>query len=238
LGLSHQNNPTRGDIEMHQSNDHDHSHEHGHEHGHKHNSDGCEVNKIPMSHDHNHHNMFNELMGAQNTRELVSIYAMEIAIAVHSIIIGANIGLLSSEDTEVTLISLIVAISFHQFMEGFALGTNLVAVLGPQYTLFDRTWNKDKFRLLCFVSIFALTVPLGIVIGIFTSSVSDNEASTFARGVASCLACGSLLYISLVEMVGVYFESSDLSKRPQLKLSMLLSLCIGVLFMAILAIWA
>ena len=84
--------------------------------------------------------------------------------------------------------------------------------------------------------IFALTVPIGIVIGICTSS--DSWGGTLAKGIANSLAAGSLLYISIGEMIATYFCEKDLVFQPYVKLGMLFSLFIGVVFTSVLAIWA
>ena len=54
----------------------------------------------------------------------------------------------------------------------------------------------------------------------------------------NALAAGSLLYISLVEMIAEYFTAPDLIERPKLQIMMLISFSFGVVALAVLAIWA
>ena len=62
---------------------------------------------------------------------------------------------------------------------------------------------------------------------------------TYANaGVADSLSAGSLIYLSLVEMVGPYFAAPEVADRSDLKLAMLAAFTAGAALMAILAIWA
>lgn len=236
------------------------AHDHSHDHDHAHHSDCCaktgdvELGAVGSSTGdvacdvsehksciHNHHHgqeeMFTNLMHSSSTRDVVSVYVMELSVAIHSIIIGVEIGLLAGTEDTVTLVSLTIAICFHQFMEGFGLGTTLCNVLGGYNAASGLLGN---FKLFLFVLIFAVTVPLGIVIGIVTASSesAESDSSVLAKGIASSLAAGSLLYISLAEMMAVYFNAPELSHQPGLKIAMLLSACAGTAILAILAIWA
>ena len=182
----------------------------------------------PTSHHQHENDLFNNIIKFNNLRSLITLYSMEISISVHSVIIGVGIGLLSGEENLSTLIPLIVAISFHQFVEGLGLGTNIINSLKFLSTI----------KVISFVIIFALTCPIGIIIGIMTASQPDSDTKTYAKGVTNALAAGSLLYISLAEMVADYFSAPDLIKRPMLKLMMLASFSLGVAALAIIAIWA
>lgn len=171
--------------------------------------------------------LLNTLVASQGIKDIITLYAMELSISVHSIIIGVDIGLLSG-DNLATLISLIIAISFHQFVEGLGLGTNF---------LNSKTMLGNK-KIIIFIIIFSTTTSIGIIIGILTSSLKQNNTQVAAKGIANSLACGSLLYISLTEMLANYFSSIDLINRPKLKLLMIIHFTIGISFMAILANWA
>jgi len=181
-----------------------------------------------ISHHEHENDLIKNLIKFNNLRAIITLYSMEISISVHSIIIGVGIGLLSGQENLGTLIPLIVAISFHQFVEGLGLGTNIIT----SQTLLS------NMKIISFVIIFALTCPIGIVIGILTASQPESDVKTYAKGITNALAAGSLLYISLAEMVSNYFSSPDLIKRPLLKLMMLGSFSLGVAALAIIAIWA
>jgi zinc transporter ZupT len=170
------------------------------------------------------------LIEAQGLRELVALYAMELSVSVHSIIIGVDIGLLAGAGSLTTLVALICAIAFHQTIEGLGLGTVLLSVRGQA--------NASLTKLAVFVALFTCSTPAGILIGICTSSSGQSTAGSVAKGTANALAAGSLLYISLTEMLAAYFSSSDLARRPALKLAMIASFAAGVTFMAVIAVWA
>lgn len=174
--------------------------------------------------------MVASLVQAEGLRELVALYAMELSVSVHSIIIGADIGLLAGSDSLATLVALICAISFHQCVEGLGLGAVLRSVREHDHA--------SRAKLVVFVTLFTCSAPVGIVIGICTSSQGESDAGTAAKGAANALAAGSLLYISLTEMVASYFASPDLVHRPVLKLMMVAAFFLGVASMAVIAIWA
>ena len=168
------------------------------------------------------------LMDAKTLRDMISLYAMELSISVHSIIIGVDIGLLAGDSHMATLVSLICAITFHQFVEGSGLGTIL------------RTMRHvtSSTKVFVFVLLFSLTTPLGIFIGLMTASQPQTPVQVAVKGIANALACGSLLYISLTEMVGTYFTAPELNDQPKLKLQMIALFALGIASMAIIAIWA
>jgi solute carrier family 39 (zinc transporter), member 1/2/3 len=168
------------------------------------------------------------LMDATDLRELVSLYAMELSISVHSLIIGVDIGLISSNSQLPTLVSLICAIAFHQCMEGMGLGTVLCGLRK----------GASNAKVLGFVGLFSSTTPIGIIIGICTSTMDQSMAQTTAKGVANALAAGSLLFICLTEMVAAQYSETDLIHRPYVKLFMLGSFAFGVVMLAVIAIWA
>lgn len=170
------------------------------------------------------------LMQAESLRELVALYAMELSVSVHSIIIGVDIGLLSGGDSLTSLVALICAIAFHQGVEGMGLGTVLLSVVGHEKASYSKVAT--------FVALFTCSTPIGIIIGICTSSSGESSAGVIAKGAANSLAAGSLLYISLTEMVASYFNAGDLAHQPRLKLTMILCFSLGIIFMAVIAVWA
>jgi len=188
----------------------DHEHDHGHSHAHT----------LSLVDD-------GDAIDAK--RLMIKAFIMEIAIATHSIIIGVAFGALGDGSLD-TIRALFAALSFHQFFEGIALGTAIAPVknvLG---------WCKVR-TLVC---VFALTTPIGIVIGML-SVPSDEEPSNnqaFAQGVLNAIAAGNLIYIALVEMVAESMSAPFLAKNSTLKALMFAALVLGDLCMAILAIWA
>jgi len=168
------------------------------------------------------------LIASNELRDIILLYSLEVSISVHSVIIGLDIGLLTGRENMTALVTLICAISFHQLMEGIGLGTNM---LSSKYSM-------GSMKVLAFITVFALTCSVGIIIGICTASSTESSGQLFAKGIANSLAAGSLLYISLAEMVPNYFTAADLTNRPRMKLLMIASFSFGVIVMAVLAYWA
>lgn len=237
--------------------DHDHDHDHGHQHDHGHSgpcSSSCahEPESPPSrfrsdSHSHEHHShpgsaklivgedthdhellALDDLAKADTMQDLVLAYALEMSTAIHSIIIGVNLGLLG--DGEYNTISiLLVALCFHQFVEGLGLG-NVI-----ENNKLSLGWNK----IIVFIVVFSLTVSLGVLIGILTSASQSTESEEGAKGAATAVASGSLLYTSLVEMVGKYFgHSHHLEGHPYQRMAMLSSFVFGFSIMALIGVWA
>lgn len=237
---------------------HDHDHGHGHEHDHNNHAGPCSPNceheqELPASrfrtdsHSHEHHQhgsgkklitnedthdhdllALDDLANADTMQDLVLAYALEMSTAVHSIIIGVNLGLLG--DGEYNTISvLLIALSFHQFVEGLGLG-NVI-----ENNKLSLGWNK----IIVFIIVFSLTVSLGVLIGILTSASQSTDSEEGAKGAATAIASGSLLYTSLVEMVGKYFgHSHSLGDQRLQRIAMLSSFVLGFTCMAVIGIWA
>jgi zinc transporter 1/2/3 len=129
---------------------------------------------------------------------------------------------LGAEDvTEIR--ALCVGFAFHQFFEGIGLGAASI---------------ESKMSLLpTFISslLFCLTVPIGIVIGMFSK---ETELGVLVQGVADAIASGMLIYTSLVCMISEDFQTISIKERPYAALSMYFSLMVGTLSMAVVAIWA
>eukprot|EP00601_Ochromonadales_sp_CCMP2298_P008250 CAMPEP_0173199244 /NCGR_PEP_ID=MMETSP1141-20130122/17131_1 /TAXON_ID=483371 /ORGANISM="non described non described, Strain CCMP2298" /LENGTH=370 /DNA_ID=CAMNT_0014124119 /DNA_START=152 /DNA_END=1264 /DNA_ORIENTATION=+ len=193
--------------------------------------DQCQHHCISDQHQHGDAQMIGSLLDAEGLRETVSLYAMELTVSVHSLIIGLDIGFLSGAAQIPTLFSLVCAISFHQFVEGLGLGTILRGVS-------ENASSAAASKVLVFACIFCVTCPCGILLGILTSTMQPSPLQLFVKGAANALAAGSLLYISLAEMVAHYFSAVDVFERPVLKLQMVLIFSMGILAMAVLAIWA
>ena len=147
---------------------------------------------------------------------------MEMSIAVHSVIIGFDLGTLGKANNT-SIQALMIAFVFHQFFEGISLGSTI-----SQTKLSNKTCS-------IFGLFFALTLPVGVIIGWNTTSTPQGDV---VKSVATCLATGTLMYTALIEMLAEDFSEPELMKRPFLKLQMYFALCLGVFFLALLANWA
>jgi zinc transporter 1/2/3 len=118
----------------------------------------------------------------------------------------------------------LVAIGLHQFFEGVSLGSALLE-------------GKISMRYVySFGTLFALTAPIGVVLGMYAST--DDETGELVTGFADAFAAGVLMYSSIVDMVAEDYMDSNFKSRHFGKMSMYFFLSFGISVMAILAIWA
>jgi zinc transporter 1/2/3 len=149
-------------------------------------------------------------------------YIIEASIAVHSILIGIALGV-GTEEPEIT--SLLIALCFHQFFEGIALGG---AVAKAQ---------QSRGFLVTLIGLFSVSCSLGVAIGIGITEYFDesNPEVGWITGIFGSLAAGTLLYIGLCDLMADSFHDAIPGLRK--------FWCVGcVLFglgiMALIAVWA
>lgn len=212
----------------------DHDHGHGHDAGHEH-GDECNGNE-EEDHHHSRHGRFSvashnhgldvleDISKAHSLKDFVALYALELSVSVHSIILGVDYGL---ETKSSTLLALTVALTFHQTIEGIAMGA---AVVNMKDAMSDR-------KIMTFMIFFASTISIGVIIGIISSYRGESGAADTLQGIFSSLAAGSLLYVSLSEQVSTYFGRADLEDQLGTKLMMIAAFGLGFAAMAGLAVW-
>jgi zinc transporter 1/2/3 len=153
---------------------------------------------------------------------------MEVGCIFHSVIIGIGVGVIVDDRSKV--LALLLALTFHQLLEGVSLGS-VVGMAG-----------FSRIKSLFMVGLYSLTTPFGIAIGIAMAASYNNPESTTVRhamqGTLSGVSGGMLLYVALVQVIGEEFTRQDLNTRPRLKLGMLASAALGAGLMCILALWA
>jgi solute carrier family 39 (zinc transporter), member 1/2/3 len=181
--------------------------------------------------DHSH--AFNMITGTSSLSVIVKAYMMEISVAIHSVIIGVALGSMAGEENIQSLQALLIAICFHQFFEGLGLGTVIAAA----------RLHFGTAKIALFALIFALTVPVGVIIGIFiindqTLEEGPTVSQQYTEGCLNSLAAGIMIYVALVEMIAEDFQSSAIRNNITLKIKMYCALVVGNLFLAVLAIWA
>ena len=157
----------------------------------------------------------------------VAAYLLEVGIAIHSVIIGIELGM---ETTNFKV--LLIAICFHQFLEGFAL---TCVVLDGKY----ESLKVPITTAIC----YSLSEPTGVAIGVgIRATFNGNDPSTLiGMGVIDSLASGVLLYSAIVHMLvpasslqnDTWANSSSKQKWMQW-----LALWLGAASMSIIAIWA
>eukprot|EP00299_Pterocystis_sp_00344_P015415 c7696_g1_i1.p1 GENE.c7696_g1_i1~~c7696_g1_i1.p1 ORF type:complete len:273 (+),score=57.23 c7696_g1_i1:50-868(+) len=151
---------------------------------------------------------------------------MEFGIVLHSIIIGIGLGATTNKDEVVTLV---IAISFHQFFEGSGLSSYVCLAKPPLR------------QMIMMLGLFTITTPIGILIGFGVTDALENESRTAlaVQGTFNALASGILIHMGFVELIaGEFHRLSGDDARGPVKLEMLFAISIGAGAMAMLAVWA
>ncbi|KAJ2832138.1 hypothetical protein J3B01_004994 [Coemansia erecta] len=161
-------------------------------------------------------------------RKRLSTYVLELGIALHSIIVGVTLAVTGGTAFK----TLLAAISFHQFFEGMALGTRVAAL----------TFNRRPF-LICMLnaSIFALTTPLGQVIGIAVreSFAPRAPSSLLAMGVLDALSAGILLYSAVANLLVEEFAAFEFHQASRkMRIVCFAAMYAGCAAMSVIGKWA
>ncbi|EPS66222.1 zinc transporter protein, partial [Genlisea aurea] len=158
-------------------------------------------------------------------RHRVISQVLELGIIVHSVIIGIALG--ASQDP-LTIKPLIAALTFHQLFEGMGLGGCI-------------SQGKFKARTVAtMAAFFATTTPGGIAIGIAITKAYRETSPTalIVQGTLNSASAGILIYMALVDLLGVDFMSDRLQGNGKLMFVANLALLFGAGCMALLAKWA
>ena len=130
-------------------------------------------------------------------------------------------------------ITLLVAIIFHQFFEGLALGARIALIRTA------RMWPEKLLMGLA----FALITPIGMGIGIGVLNQFNGRDSTtlWVIGTLDALSAGVLIWVGLVDMWARdwVIEGGDMVEAKPLPLGVgLFSLITGMVVMSVLGKWA
>lgn len=159
-------------------------------------------------------------------RLLSNIIISEVSICVHSLVIGLSLGLTSSSE----FVALFIAIIFHQFLEGIALGSvTAESGLGNKYVLL-------------FAAIYSITTPIGIAIGIGVRESLDpnSPAMLYTTGILDSIAAGALIYLSLGDHMNSIRIHAKWMRQSSVSIQLACFTCfyVGASILLILAIWA
>ncbi|KAF9572049.1 high-affinity Zn(2+) transporter zrt1 [Mortierella alpina] len=230
---SSRSSATRNDSQT--SNETIHSHPSAETHtadGHDLKSDSTGSDTIQQKSHHHHiqevgHSHAHGLSILDESQRRISTYILEAGIAAHSVIIGVSLGV--SSGSEFT--GLLIALVFHQFFEGFALGARIADLA------FDTTYTHYILAL-----IFSLTTPIGAAIGIAISSTysANSKSSLLVEGIFDSISTGILLYMGYVNLLAIEFNlNGELRKESKKVKSMcFLALWTGAAVMAIIGRFA
>lgn len=155
------------------------------------------------------------------------VITLEAGILIHSVLIGLDLGLQSGSD----YITLLIAIVFHQFFEGFALSQVLIEAQ------FDTIWP-----VIWAVAFYSVTTPVGIAIGIGTRQVLNegSVASAITMGILDSISGGILIYIGLMTLMANWILNNKFLVKAHWSgpVAAFGGLCIGLAIMAFIGIWA
>lgn len=158
----------------------------------------------------------------------IGTYILELGIALHSVIIGVTLATTTGSD----FVSLLIALLFHQFFEGVALGGQIASLKFSARSL--TPWLLSAW--------FAMSTPLGVGIGIGIRSTYDGSSETalIVQGVFDSCSAGILLYTAMVQLMStelnanrVFRESSHNHQVVQF-----VALWAGAAAMAVVGKWA
>jgi len=159
---------------------------------------------------------------------LLQCLLLEAGILFHSIFIGMALSVSIGPAFAV----LLVAISFHQTFEGFALGSRIAALAFPA--------RSPKPWLMALA--YGTTTPLGQAIGLAVHSLYDpaSEAGLLMVGVMNAVSSGLLLFAGMVELLAEDFlsDASYQTLRGRQRLEACGAVVAGAALMALVGAWA
>ncbi|WZY90205.1 hypothetical protein YC2023_046940 [Brassica napus] len=175
---------------------------------------------------HFHFNLMDALLLLRSEIFMHGIHmVLELGIIVHSVVIGISLG--ASQSPEAAK-ALFIALMFHQCFEGLGLGGCIA---------------QGKFKCLSVTimsTFFAITTPLGIVVGMEIANTYDESSPTalIVQGVLNAASAGILIYMSLVDLLAADFMHPKMQSNTGLQIMAHIALLLGAGLMSILAKWA
>lgn len=187
----------------------------------------------PHAHKQPHHLRDNspetaEKTEAQNQKLLLQCLLLEAGILFHSVFIGMALSVATGTPFAV----LLVAISFHQTFEGFALGSRISAIRFPVGSV--KPWLMALA--------YGTTTPIGQAIGLAIHTLYDPASQTglLTVGFMNAISSGLLLFAGLVELLAEDFLSDEsyVTLQGKRRLQACASVVCGALLMALVGAWA
>ncbi|KAF8123560.1 zinc iron permease [Boletus edulis] len=161
-------------------------------------------------------------------RQIVGILVLQLGIMIHSLVIGLTLSITSGPD----FTTLLTALTFHQLFEGLSLGIRVASLPSPR---------EPEFKYLSILKptlafLFAITTPLGILLGMLTFAHNDDMAHLrLTQGIMSAISAGLLIYAACVEMLAGDFVMDPILWQSGVgkQALALFSLAAGVTLMAL-----
>lgn len=152
----------------------------------------------------------------KDNKSVIYPYILMVILSGHSIIAGLALG---AEQVVNMALIILIAIIAHKGSAGFALGVNLLKA------------NLELKSINYILITFSLMTPLGIFAGLLLSLDSELFSTKVVGGLFDALAAGTFIYISIVIIIVEEFSVN--SNR----LHKFMYLSLGLLLMAVIAIW-
>lgn len=157
--------------------------------------------------------------------QVAAVFMSEASIAVHSVLIGITLGVTHGDE----IVPLLIALTFHQFLEGVAIGSAAVyAGMAPR-------------TVAALGLIFAVTTPVGIAIGLGVRGAynGSSSAALITQGTLDAVCAGMLIFLALGDHVNAVKSQAHWLKREG---TVTHTVCIGaflggVALMCTLALW-
>jgi len=185
----------------------------------------------PRLSEHFHSQAGSEAPMQNPQRQLLQCLLLEAGILFHSIFIGMAL----SVATGTSFIVLLIAISFHQTFEGFALGSRIASLIPD---LFGPSSMKPWLMSLA----YGTTTPLGQAIGLILHNMYDPASATglLMVGITNAISSGLLLFAGLVELLAEDFlsESSYETLQGRRRFEACVSVACGAILMALVGAFA
>ena len=143
-------------------------------------------------------------------------YVLVVALSLHSVLAGIALG---AQDTLANVLIIFIAIVAHKSTAGFALGVSLAR---------DEVGERRAFGL---VALFSAMTPIGILLGMTVSGLLQSAGERYFDATVLALAAGTFIYIASLDII------QDEFLRPGSRFMKWLFATLGLILMAVLAIW-
>eukprot|EP00842_Homolaphlyctis_polyrhiza_P002584 jgi/Hompol1/3326/HPOL_006473-RA len=160
----------------------------------------------------------------QQNHRVLHVYIIEVCIALHSLIFGFSLGASTSRFK-----ILLVALSFHQFIEGEALSNVFI----------EGQFQRQGFAFVT-IAAYSFVTPIGIAIGLATYGwMSQNTwQSVLVEGTVNAISAGMLLYSALVNIMAPHFQSPEFKEASTWTQAWQVTcVWLGVYSMALAGLW-
>jgi zinc transporter 1/2/3 len=157
----------------------------------------------------------------------VAVLLAESSIAVHSVLIGLALGVAPASE----IVPLLIALTFHQALEGVALGAAAV----------DAGISRRAY--IALVAVFSMTTPLGAAVGVSVRSVMNpnGAAGLLVQGILDAVCAGVLIFLAFGDHINA-FRAHAVWLRSQgnawVTVACLGAFAAGVGVMVAIGIWA